>query len=59
MFNKQLQQSFSRQDAKPAKKNIFLFSKNLASFAPLREPSFARMRDPGFHGTIQIYLVNI
>jgi len=32
--------SFSCQDAKPAKKNNFLLSPNLASFAALRESSF-------------------
>jgi len=35
---KNVQQSFSRQDAKPAEKNIFLLSPNFASFATLRSP---------------------
>jgi len=43
-FSRIFADSLSRQDAKTAKKNIFLFSPNLAAFASLRESLHSAMR---------------
>jgi len=53
-----VQLRLSRKDAKPAKKNILLFSPNLASFAPLRESSFVRLPKRKFKEKFQICLVS-